>query len=728
MKCYNLLIISNDIYGSGDILYLFEDLKNKLLSYLTTEQVDRIAQAFVTARNAHEGQTRSSGEPYITHPVAVATILADMHMDTETIMAALLHDVVEDTPINQEQLEQLFGPTITNLVNGVTKLDKLQFRDHKEAQAENFRKMIMAMTSDIRVILIKLADRTHNMRTIDALRPDKRRRIARETLEIFAPIANRLGIYSVKKELQDLGFKAMYPMRYRVLKEAVKKARNNRNEIINSILEDIKGRLSETDIKSRVLGREKQLYSIYLKMVHKECQFHEIMDVYGFRVIVENVDNCYRVLGHMHNLFKPRPGAFKDYIAIPKINGYQSLHTSLIGPHGVPIEIQIRTEYMDQMADQGVAAHWYYKEKGSESVNSTAQIHAQRWLKNLLELQQSAGNSFEFIESVKSDLFPEEIYVFTPEGKIFELPIGATPVDFAYAIHSDIGQRCIGARVDHHPFPLNRPLASGQSVEILTSPLAKPNAMWLNSVVTSKARSKIRQYLKSLRIEECQLLGKRLLKNAIGNIRIEDLPAEHIRHVLCEFGKKNLDELYTDIALGNIYTVIAANKLLNRENMDTPIGTVPHATITPSAINGTGGLSYVYANCCHPIPGDPIIAHINPGKGLVIHNQNCLNIKELSTKSAKFLNVSWDLSNACNCVFDAALRIEIKNHQGILGEISNAVSVAGANIEGISSEEREGQIYMINLIVTVRDRIHLADIIRKIKAIPNVIKVARKKA
>ncbi len=708
-------------------MYLFENLKSILSSYLPKDQVDKIEQAYITAKNAHEGQTRTSGEPYITHPVAVATILAQMHLDCDAIRAALLHDVVEDTPITEDKIEQLFGETVTRLVIGVTKLDKLQFRDHKEAQAENFRKMIMAMTNDIRVILIKLADRTHNMRTIGALRPDKRRRIAKETLEIFAPIANRLGINTIKNELQELGFEALYPMRYKVLKEAVKRARNNRKEIINSILEDIKGRINENHIECRILGREKHIYSIYQKMVHKEVQFHEIMDVYGFRVIVKNIDDCYRTLGLMHNLFKPRPGSFKDYIAIPKINGYQSLHTSLVGPHGVPIEIQIRTEYMDQMADRGVAAHWFYKLHGSESADSTAQIHAQRWLQSLLELQQSAGNSYEFIESVKSDLFPEEIYVFTPEGKIFELPIGSTPVDFAYAVHTDIGQHCIGARVDQHPFPLTRSLKSGQSVEILTSPLAKPNAQWLDSVVTSKARSKIRQYLKSLRSEECQILGKRLLRNALGNVRIEEIDKDHIDKVLKEFSKKNLNELYTDIALGNLFTVIVANRLLNNESMDTPTGTIPHAKIPPSAINGTGGLNYVFANCCRPIPGDPIIAHVNPGKGLVIHTTNCSNIKAPHSQE-KFLKVSWNMTNASNSVFQSALRITIKNHSGFLGELSNAITLAGANIDGISSEEKEGQIYDINLIITVRDRIHLADIMRKIKAIPNVIKVVRKKS
>ncbi len=708
-------------------MYLFENLKQTLATYLPDDQIAKIEQAYITARNAHEGQVRSSGEPYITHPVAVAKILADMHLDCDVIRAALLHDVVEDTPVTAENIRDLFGETVEHLVTGVTKLDKLQFHDHKEAQAENFRKMIMAMTSDIRVILIKLADRTHNMRTIGALRPDKRRRIAKETLEIFAPIANRLGINSIKNELQELGFEAMYPMRYRVLKEAIKKACNNRKELMNSLMEDIRGRLNESHMEFRLVGREKNIYSIYQKMVSKEVQFHDIMDVYGFRIIVKNVDDCYRALGQMHNLFKPRPGTFKDYIAIPKLNGYQSLHTSLISPHGVPIEIQIRTEYMDQMADRGIAAHWYYKLNGSEPADSANQINTKRWLQSLLELQQSAGNSFEFIENVKRDLFPEEIYVFTPDGNIFELPSGATPVDFAYTIHSDIGQRCIGARVDNHPFPLTRPLSSGQSVEILTSPLATPNAMWLNSVVTAKARSKIRQYLKSLRSEECQILGKRLLRNAMGNTRIEDIPQERIQKILEDFDKKSLADLYVDIALGNIFTIIVANKLLNRESMDTPTGTVPHATITPSAINGTGGLSYVFANCCRPIPGDPIIAHINPGKGLVIHTLTCTNIK-YNENPEKFLPVTWDMVTACNSVFESAIRIEIKNRQGILGEISNAISVAGANIDGISSEEKEGQIYILNIVVTVRDRIHLADIIRKLKAIDNVSKVTRKKS
>ncbi len=710
----------------SNVLYLFDGLEKTLLTYLPPEQIARVKHAYNTARNAHEGQVRSSGEPYITHPVAVAGILAEMRLDYETVMAGLLHDVVEDTPINAEHLRSLYGETVTSLVLGVTKLDKLQFHDHREAQAENFRKMIMAMTSDIRVILIKLADRTHNMRTIGALRPDKRRRIAKETLEIFAPIANRLGINSIKNELQELGFEAMYPMRYKIFKEAMRRARNNRKEIIKLLLADISGRLDETGIKYQVQGREKHIYSIYQKMVRKEIQFHEIMDVYGFRIIVDTVDNCYRVLGQMHNLFKPRPGGFKDYIAIPKINGYQSLHTSLVGPHGVPVEIQIRTEYMDRMANQGVAAHWFYKLHGSEPADSSAQIHAQRWIKSLLELQQSASNSFEFIESVKTDFFPEEIYVFTPEGKIYELPKGATPVDFAYAVHSDIGGHCIGSRVDHHPFPLNRPLSSGQTVEILTSPVSQPNAIWLDSVVTSKARSKIRQYLKGLKSEECQMLGRRLLMKAMGNVRIESIPPERLAAVLKEFSKKDIRELYVDIALGNIFTVIAANRLLGRDAQSGPPGMTGHAPAQPSAVTGTSGLNYVFANCCLPIPGDKIVAHVNPGKGLVIHASNCSNLRA-SAQSEQLLPVSWDMNSACNEVFETGLRIEMVNIQGMIGEISNAVSVCGANISQISSETKEGKVYILNLVITVRDRLHLANIMRRIKSLNNINRVVRRK-
>ena len=709
---------SPELLASPNVSYYWS-LRDLCAGYLQNSQLEVVDRAFVLADKAHSGQKRASEEPYIIHPIAVATIIAQMHLDTESIAAALLHDVVEDTEFSGKDIEELFGKQVKDLVDGVTKLDKLRFHDYREAQAENFRKMILAMTRDIRVILIKLADRTHNMRTIGNLRPDKRKRIARETLDVFAPIANRLGISEIKTELEELGIAALYPMRYRVLKAAVTKARNNRKEIVNSILEAIKRRLKEVGIEGRVLGREKRIYSIYKKMVNKELQFREIMDVYAFRIILKDVDTCYRVLGQMHNLFKPRPGTFKDYIAIPKINGYQSLHTSLVGPHGVPIEIQIRTEFMDQMSARGVAAHWSYKENGSEPTSTTAQRNAQRWIKNLIDLQQSAGSSMEFIEGVKTDLFPDAIYVFTPEGKIYDLPAGATPVDFAYAVHTEIGEHCIGARVNHRIFPLSRPLESGQSVEIITSPHAQPSALWLSSAVTSRARSKIRQYLKSLRTQECVLIGRRLLQNALkGGVRLDTIPKETINAILKEFKEPDLSALLVDIALGNIMTVIVAKKLQTDLN-------VPEEEGLP--ITGTGGLPYTFAQCCLPIPGDHIIAHVSPGKGLVIHNYNCSNVRDKVKDADKFLNVEWDLQVTANLEFQTGLRIELENRQGILSEISNAVDVAGSRIESINSDIKDESTYIINLTVTVRDRLHLAGVMRRIKAVPNVLKIFRRR-
>jgi len=535
------------------VLYLFASLEPLIQCYLPEEQIKRLEQAYCVARDAHQGQARSSGEPYITHPVAVACILAEMRLDYETLMAALLHDVIEDTSVTYHDMEQLFGKSVAELVEGVSKLDKLTFRDRREAQAENFRKMIMAMVQDIRVILIKLADRTHNMRTLHSLRPDKRRRIARETLEIYSPLAHRLGIHHLKIELEELGFEALYPNRYCVIKEVVKAARGNRKEMIQKILSEIKGRLTEVNIPCRVIGREKHLYSIYCKMNLKEQRFHSIMDIYAFRITVKEIDTCYRVLGQMHSLYKPRPGRIKDYIAIPKANGYQSLHSSLIGPHGVPVEVQIRTEDMDQMAEMGVAAHWAYKTRTQNGLGTTAQIRAQRWMQSLLELQQSAGSSFEFIESVKSDLFPDEIYVFTPEGKIVELPANATPVDFAYAVHTDIGNACVGSRVDRQPYPLSQSLNSGQTVEIITAPGTRPNAAWLNFVVSSKARAKIRQLLKNFKRDESICLGRRLLYHALGcGRKLLDIPAKNIQKELDRMKLTSIDNLLAEIGLGNV--------------------------------------------------------------------------------------------------------------------------------------------------------------------------------
>lgn len=697
-------------------MYLFESLNQQIQQYLPKDQIESLKQAYLVASAAHEGQKRSSGEPYITHPVAVASILATMRLDYETLMAALLHDVIEDTPVTYEEIETQFGTSIAELVDGVSKLDKLKFRDKKEAQAENFRKMIMAMVQDIRVVLIKLADRTHNMRTLTSLRPDKRRRIARETLEIYSPLAHRLGIHNIKTELEELGFEALYPNRYRVLKEVIKSARGNRKEIIQKILSEIEGRLKEAGIECTVSGREKHLYSIYRKMIQKELRFHSIMDIYAFRIIVEDVDTCYRVMGQMHGLYKPRPGRVKDYIAIPKANGYQSLHTSLIGPHGVPVEVQIRTEDMDQMAEMGVAAHWAYKAQGESS--TTAQIRAQRWMQSLLELQQSAGNSFEFIESVKSDLFPDEIYVFTPKGRIVELPAGATPVDLAYAVHTDIGNACVGARVDRQPFPLSQALKSGQTVEIITAPGARPNAAWLNFAVSSKARAKIRQMLKNLKREDSISLGRRLLNHALGeDVKIADIPPENLAHLLKRARLNSLDDLLVEIGLGNAMSIMIAKALI--EGFDNNTLAVNHKL----AINGKDGVLITFAKCCHPIPGDPIIGHVSPGKGLVIHHESCRNIRGYQKEPEKFIAVDWDKETNQN--FLTEIKVEMLNQQGSIANLTAMINSAQSNIHSMNTEEKEGRVYNVYIHLSVRDRVHLANIMRKIRIMPDVIKVNR---
>jgi len=702
-------------------VYLFEPLKDLVASYLSKVQIDLLKQAYHVARDAHEGQMRSSGEPYITHPVAVAINLAKMHLDHETLMSALLHDVIEDTPVTKDELAELFGHTVAELVEGVSKLDKLKFDNKEEMQAENFRKMILAMVQDIRVILIKLADRTHNMRTLESLRPDKRRRIARETLDIYAPIANRLGIHDIKNELEVLGFEALYPMRSRALKSAVKQARGNRKEIINNIQDEIAARLNESGIKAQVIDREKHLYSIYRKMLNKELMFNEVMDIYAFRVIVdEKNDDCYRALGAVHNLFKPIEARFKDYIAIPKTNGYQSLHTSLIGPHGIPVEIQIRTFDMDQMADKGVAAHWLYKQTGDDS-GTTAQMKARRWMQSLLELQQSAGSSFEFIENVKSDLFPEEIYVFTPDGRIIELPMGATSVDFAYAVHTDVGNSCVGVKVDRKPFPLSQPIDSGQTIEVVTSAAARPNATWLNFVVTAKARLQIRTYLRSQEKTESQSLGLRLLSHALGNTKLEDIEQAKIEQVVQESGNKSLDELLISIGLGNALSIGIARRLTNEFIEDSDKQS--QGTKTKMPIKGTEGMLVNYGKCCRPIPGDSILAYLSPGKGLMVHQQGCRNIK--GHEQGSLFPVKWD--NDIDRDFIAKLRIEIINHQGALAALTNVIARRGSNVHSLNSGEKDSGLYVIDMEITCRDRIHLADIIRKIKVMVDVQRVIRNK-
>ncbi|MAD88360.1 MAG: bifunctional GTP diphosphokinase/guanosine-3',5'-bis(diphosphate) 3'-diphosphatase [Pseudoalteromonas sp.] len=706
-------------------MYLFEGLKQKISEYLSPADVELVQKAYVVAREAHEGQTRSSGEPYITHPVEVTQILASMRLDHETLMAALMHDVIEDTDFSKQDLAEIFGNTVAELVEGVSKLDKLSFKDKKEFQAENYRKMIMAMTQDIRVILIKLADRTHNMRTLGALRPDKRRRIARETLEIFAPIANRLGIHDIKNELEDLGFQALYPMRHRALKSEVAKARGNRKEVISNIQNEIKSRLEEAGIQANVSGREKHLYSIYRKMLNKELMFNEVMDIYAFRIAVDNLDTCYRVLGVAHNLYKPIETRFKDYIAVPKTNGYQSLHTSLVGPHGIPVEIQIRTHDMDQMADKGVAAHWMYKKAG-DSAGHTAQQRARQWMQSLLELQQSAGSSFEFVENVKTELFPEEIYVFTPDGRIVELPMGATAVDFAYAVHTDVGNTCVGARVNRKPYPLSKALDTGQTVEVITSSGAHPNATWLNFIVTGKARLGVRNYLKSQREEEALELGRRLLDSALGEYQLSDISQEQIDRVLAEHKLSTMLELLVEIGCGNIMSMLIAKRLLQNDDLDEDDGSIEHlAKKAKAAIIGTEGMLVNYMKCCRPVPGDAITAYVSQGKGLNVHRQECKNIKGWESERSKYFVVKWDDNPEKEYI--AGLRVEIINHQGTLAKLTSVVASTNANIVEIATDEKESNLYIIDLGITVKDRVHVADVMRKIRVMPDVQRVYRKK-
>ncbi|OCW98011.1 bifunctional GTP diphosphokinase/guanosine-3',5'-bis pyrophosphate 3'-pyrophosphohydrolase [Alishewanella sp. HH-ZS] len=705
-------------------MYLFEGLKNQISAYLPPEQVNLVQQAYVVARDAHAPQFRSSGEPYITHPVAVTSILAEMKLDHETLMAALLHDVIEDTPVTKEDLTRLFGATVAELVQGVSKLDKVKFKDIKEFETTNLQKMFMAMTQDIRVILIKLADRTHNMRTLGALKPEKRRRIAKETLELYAPIANRLGIHNIKNELEDWGFQALYPMRYRALSSAVKQARGNRRELLEKVQQDIRNRIQQTGIPAEVSGREKHLYSIYRKMKNKELMFNDVMDIYAFRVVVDSIDNCYRTLGVMHNLFKPIESRFKDYIAIPKQNGYQSLHTSLIGPHGIPVEIQMRTREMDEMADKGIAAHWMYKVNG-EVRESTAQIRAQRWMQSLLELQQSAGNSQEFVENVKSELYPDELYVFTPKGRIVELPIGATAVDFAYAVHTDIGNKCVGAKVDRRPYSLSKPLETGQTVEIITSPGGKPNANWLNYVVTSRAILGIRNYLKKQQQNEAVSLGKRLLTSALGTVKLEEISLERIEQVLTNLQQPTLDALYSEIGLGNQLPIAIARRLLGEFDSDEPQSKAPAIPKGNTFIVGSEGMLVTFAKCCRPIPGDPIVANATPGKGLNVHRAECRNIKGWEREPARFFPVRWD--NTTEKQFLCDIRVFILNKQGVLAKLTTMIATQDSNIQDLSTEDRDTGEYVIKITLSVKDRVHLANVMRKIRVMPDVQKVYRRK-
>jgi len=696
-------------------------LADRLSTYLGPDQVNLVRRAYFYAEQAHDGQRRRSGEAYVTHPLAVANILADMHMDHQSLMAAMLHDVIEDTGIPKDALVAQFGETVAELVDGVSKLTQMNFETKAEAQAENFQKMAMAMARDIRVILVKLADRLHNTRTLEVLAGEKRRRIAKETLEIYAPIANRLGMHTMRVEFEDLGFKAMHPMRSERIRAAVRRARGNRNEIVDKIEQSLIHCLEREGLEGDVLGREKHLYSIYKKMRGKRKAFHEIMDVYAFRIVVDKVDTCYRVLGAVHSLYKPLPGRFKDYIAIPKANGYQSLHTTLFGMHGVPIEIQIRTREMEEMANNGIAAHWLYKSPEDEVPKGT-HARARQWVKGVLELQQRAGNSLEFIESVKIDLFPDEVYVFTPKGRIMEMPKGSTAVDFAYAVHTDVGNTCIACRVNRRLAPLSQPLESGSTVEIVTAPGARPNPAWLNFVVTGKARTHIRHALKLQRRSESINLGERLLSKALSGFEtsLDKISAERIQQVLTEYHMEYVEDLLEDIGLGNRMAYVIARRLISHDNEEAP------TLEGPLAIRGTEGLVLNYAKCCTPIPGDPIVGHLSAGKGMVVHLETCRNIADVRHNPDKCIQLSW--SKDVTGEFNVELRVELEHQRGLIALLAGSVNAADGNIEKIGMDERDGRISVVQLVVSVHDRVHLARVIKKLRAIKGVTRITRVKA
>ncbi len=688
----------------------------QLETYLAPDQVAEVVQAYEFGAEAHQGQKRLSGEPFIAHPIAVASILADLHLDAKSIQAALLHDVIEDTPTAKEQVAARFGAEVAQLVDGVSKLDQIQFHSRAEAQAENFRKMMLAMVKDIRVILVKLADRLHNMRTLGVMPPLKRRRIARETLEIYAPIANRLGINSIKVELEELGFANLYPFRSRVIERTLKRARGNQRQIVRKISDRLRRALNKSGVAAKVFGREKHLYSIYKKMRDKKVSLNDIVDVYGFRIIVDVVDTCYRVLGLVHRSYKPMPGRFKDYIAIPRVNGYQSLHTILFGPNGVPLEVQIRTEDMERVAESGIAAHWQYKD--GDMPSGTYQARTREWLTNLLEMPSS--DSEEFLETVKVDLFPDKVYVFTPDGDIKRLPRGATTVDFAYAVHTDVGDRCVAAKIDRRLVPLRTQLKNGQTVEIITAKGAKPNPAWVNFVATAKARAAIRQYLKNLKVSEAADLGKRLLEHALKDygLSVRKLSRSRLQALLREFGISKQTDLYQQIGLGERLAPLVAKRLAAAANAAEAEG-----ISAPLTIAGTEGMVVTYGRCCRPVPGDPIVGYLSAGRGVVIHREDCGNLIEYRKQPDKWLAVDWqqDIDRG----FTAEIRVDVANRPGVLAAVAANIANTESNIEHVSVLERDGDMSSMTFLLQVKDRQHVARVMRGIRAMPDVMKVRR---
>ncbi|MBV8030831.1 MAG: bifunctional (p)ppGpp synthetase/guanosine-3',5'-bis(diphosphate) 3'-pyrophosphohydrolase [Betaproteobacteria bacterium] len=691
----------------------------QVLGYLKPKDVQLIEEAYEVARAAHSGQYRQSGEPYITHPIAVAKILAEWHLDAQALIAALLHDVVEDTPTTKSEIAKKFGKPVAELVDGVSKIDRIEFATLQHAQAENFRKMLLAMARDVRVILIKLADRLHNMRTLGAVSPAKRRRVARETMEIYAPIANRLGLNMIYHELQELAFSHLFPLRYRVLAKATKAARGNRREMIGRTLEAIKKKLADGGIRASVQGREKHVYSTYRKMIEKHLSFSQVHDIFGCRVIVDDVPSCYLALGALHALYKPIPGKFKDYIAIPKANGYQSIHTDLIGPYGVPVEVQIRTEQMHRLAESGVASHWMYKDDSEKLSELQKQTH--RWLQSLLEIQNQSGDPAEFLEHVKVDLFPDEVYVFTPKGKILSLPRGATAVDFAYAVHTDIGNRCVAAKVNGELVPLRSELRNGDRVEIITASHAKPNPGWLQYVRTGKARSNIRHFLKTMQYEESASLGERLLEQALKPFKgsLAEIDEAGWERVVRDSGARSRHEILADIGLGKRLPAVVARRLLrNTEHRDDPRG---GGSVT---IRGTEGMAVQLATCCRPIPGDSIVGSIKKGQGLVVHASDCGSIaRSRRNEPEQWIDVEWDPRTTK--LFQAAIHVMVENQRGVLARVASEVAEAGSNIDAITMEEDRSMFTTMHFVLEVANRQHLARVMRALRRLREVKKISR---
>jgi RelA/SpoT family (p)ppGpp synthetase len=695
----------------------FKQLLAKL-DYLPEDKRSTVVEAFEFGVNAHAGQRRLSGEPYISHPIAVAGILADLHLDTESIAAAILHDVVEDTATALDQIEERFGKEVATLVDGVSKLDQLSFNSRTEAQVESFRKMMLAMVEDIRVILVKLADRLHNMQTLEALPPEKRRRIAKETLEIYAPIANRLGINWLKVDLEELGFRYAFPFRSRVIEKTLHKAQGNQRQIVKRISDRLRRSLRDAEINVSVLGRKKHLYSIYKKMHRKKRALSEIVDVFGFRLIVEDVGTCYRTLGIVHQLYKPMPGRFKDYIAIPRVNGYQSLHTALFGPNGIPIEVQIRTREMDRLAESGIASHWQYKAVDGSVVSP--QARAREWLASISEIQ-IAADSEEFMENVKVDLFPDKVYVFTPRGDILRLPRGATCVDFAYAVHTDVGNRCIAAKINRRLAPLRTQIKNGQTVEIVTSKRAHPDANWVNFVATAKARHHIRQYLKNLRRDEAVELGRKLLNQALRDYgsSIRRFNRHRMKAILAEFDLSKIVELYEQIGLGERLAPLIAQILVQSDGAEQKVDGQSFAI----AIAGTEGMVVSYARCCNPIPGDPIMGYMSSGRGVIIHRNVCGNLTEFSKQPNKWIAVEWEPE--INRDFSAEIRVETQHQPGMLAEVASRIADAGSNIEQVSVNEGDDRSAELQFTILVPDRVSLARVIREIRGLSDVKRVIR---